>query len=349
MIVSAMFFGTMDDVESPFTVQLGPIRITIQELFISAVSLAIVLPPNMLVVQIFRNSKAKEEKRNTVVEEEFLDLSDSEDEEGGEGEDGKKSKARLPKEAEIELDEDGNPKLWQMLWKDAQKQHKWLKMPGEKGYVDPELHRQQMLEDAQDSSADSSEENSDSEDSGVGKRKKNKGKKISTTEPPAAAALKVATKEQKKYQADSDDESRSNDSEMSQATDDDVSLEMDMDMDDEDLWSEYESEEEESDWGSDDEGVNYDEDVDEDEEAMIWAQLQAKRCLPRACLPVGWVVAGLAIVSSGFFVILYSMDWGPEKSNAWLTAYVLSFLQGVLITDPIKVGHAWRVDGLSMG
>ena len=55
----------------------------------------------------------------------------------------------------------------------------------------------------------------------------------------------------------------------------------------------------------------------------------------------GWITAELAIFVPAFFVILYSLEWGRQKSLQWLAAYCLSFFQDVLIFDPLKVfnGH----------
>ena len=55
--------------------------------------------------------------------------------------------------------------------------------------------------------------------------------------------------------------------------------------------------------------------------------------LPQFVSPVCF----FSIVSSGFFTILYSMQWGKEKANEWLTTFVLSFFQSVVIVQPIKV------------
>ena len=56
-----------------------------------------------------------------------------------------------------------------------------------------------------------------------------------------------------------------------------------------------------------------------------------------ALLAIAWTLCLSSILLSGFFVILYSMEWGADKSQAWLIAYVLSFLEGLLIVDPLKV------------
>ncbi len=56
-----------------------------------------------------------------------------------------------------------------------------------------------------------------------------------------------------------------------------------------------------------------------------------------------WIVTELSIFVPAFFVIMYSMDWGAAKANAWLIAYVMSFFETVLITDPVKVRISFEV------
>ena len=62
-----------------------------------------------------------------------------------------------------------------------------------------------------------------------------------------------------------------------------------------------------------------------------------ERTLPWWTLLIGWFLVTLSILVPAFFVILYSMDWGPEISNAWLTAYFLSFFESIVLCEPLKV------------
>ncbi|XP_060067156.1 uncharacterized protein LOC132547416 [Ylistrum balloti] len=59
--------------------------------------------------------------------------------------------------------------------------------------------------------------------------------------------------------------------------------------------------------------------------------------LPHWCIYIAWVLCFFSITSSGFFTILYSMEWGPEKANEWLTTFLMSFFQSVIVVQPIKV------------
>ena len=59
--------------------------------------------------------------------------------------------------------------------------------------------------------------------------------------------------------------------------------------------------------------------------------------LPYACRFVAWALVTAAIIVSGFFLILYSMEWGKVKSEGWLVSFVLSFMESICIVVPFKV------------
>ena len=64
---------------------------------------------------------------------------------------------------------------------------------------------------------------------------------------------------------------------------------------------------------------------------------QQKTLLSHCLSFMAWSVIGLSVVSSSFFLILYSMEWGKEKSEEWLSSFFLSFLESVIVVDPVKV------------
>ncbi|CAD5126713.1 DgyrCDS14777 [Dimorphilus gyrociliatus] len=53
-------------------------------------------------------------------------------------------------------------------------------------------------------------------------------------------------------------------------------------------------------------------------------------------VPLGWIVAILTTIVAAFFTILYSIQWGQEKSLQWLISFLLSFLQSIVLVQPIK-------------
>lgn len=59
--------------------------------------------------------------------------------------------------------------------------------------------------------------------------------------------------------------------------------------------------------------------------------------LPFGCKVVAWCLVGIAVLLSGFFLVLYSMEWGKTKSEEWLLCFVLSFVQSMFVIDPLKV------------
>ncbi len=62
MICSAMFYKSEEDVERPAVATIGPFTITMQELFVSCVTAAIVFPVTLFVTFVFRNSNKKKKK-----------------------------------------------------------------------------------------------------------------------------------------------------------------------------------------------------------------------------------------------------------------------------------------------
>ncbi|CAN0377946.1 unnamed protein product [Lampetra planeri] len=58
---------------------------------------------------------------------------------------------------------------------------------------------------------------------------------------------------------------------------------------------------------------------------------------PHWTLYIAWTLVVLVIGTSGFFTILYSMEWGPEKANRWLVRFLTSFCMSVILIQPIKI------------
>ena len=73
------------------------------------------------------------------------------------------------------------------------------------------------------------------------------------------------------------------------------------------------------------------------EEAAKLKKYKRKYPLPWWCTIIAWVLSILTIVSAAFFVILYSLEWGKEKAEGWLSAFFLCFFENVLLVQPLKV------------
>ncbi|XP_021376367.1 uncharacterized protein LOC110465104 isoform X2 [Mizuhopecten yessoensis] len=59
--------------------------------------------------------------------------------------------------------------------------------------------------------------------------------------------------------------------------------------------------------------------------------------LPAWSRYIATTIVILAVVTSAFFLILYSMEWGKDKSEEWLSTFVFSFFESLLVVDPFKV------------
>lgn len=62
-----------------------------------------------------------------------------------------------------------------------------------------------------------------------------------------------------------------------------------------------------------------------------------KSGLPHFFVYVAWFLAISASLTSAAFTFFYSMMWGREKSNQWLTSILVSFSQDIIFIQPIKV------------
>ena len=66
-------------------------------------------------------------------------------------------------------------------------------------------------------------------------------------------------------------------------------------------------------------------------------EVQTPGCLPHFFVYFGWMLCILASLTAATFVIFYSVQWGTEVSNQWLTSALISFIQDIAVMQPIKV------------
>lgn len=59
--------------------------------------------------------------------------------------------------------------------------------------------------------------------------------------------------------------------------------------------------------------------------------------LPWWTIFFAYFLAISAIAAGGFFTFLYSLQFGPGKTNDWLLSFVFGSLEGALIMEPMKV------------
>ncbi|XP_078615709.1 polycystin-1-like protein 2 [Branchiostoma floridae x Branchiostoma japonicum] len=74
-----------------------------------------------------------------------------------------------------------------------------------------------------------------------------------------------------------------------------------------------------------------------DAKSLLSKTRSSSQFLPHGFVYVAWSVLVLVCCVSAFFTILYSLEWGPEKANAWLKTFLMSFVQDVFVVEPVKI------------
>ncbi|XP_078658361.1 polycystin-2-like protein 2 [Branchiostoma floridae x Branchiostoma belcheri] len=72
-------------------------------------------------------------------------------------------------------------------------------------------------------------------------------------------------------------------------------------------------------------------------EMSIVTQGRVKKHLHRWAKYVAWMTVFLASTGSAFFVLLYSMDWGKERSDSWMKAFILSLMGSSCVADTLQI------------
>ena len=76
------------------------------------------------------------------------------------------------------------------------------------------------------------------------------------------------------------------------------------------------------------------------EEEQRGKDKKKKKGLPHCFVYFAWVLCFLASVTGAVFTVFYSLSWGAEISNKWLIAFLTSFVQSILVIQPVKVVFA---------
>jgi len=66
--------------------------------------------------------------------------------------------------------------------------------------------------------------------------------------------------------------------------------------------------------------------------------------LPFWCGYLAWFLSLAGSAATSFCLILYSMEWGKQKSEMWLTQFFLSFFEASALLDPIKVHNTTDIN-----
>ncbi|WAR15128.1 PK1L2-like protein [Mya arenaria] len=55
------------------------------------------------------------------------------------------------------------------------------------------------------------------------------------------------------------------------------------------------------------------------------------------CIYFAWALFIVGTIVPAFFVLLYSMQWGKQKSEEWLTCFLMSMFESMMLVDPFMV------------
>ena len=59
--------------------------------------------------------------------------------------------------------------------------------------------------------------------------------------------------------------------------------------------------------------------------------------LPNYCVYIAWFLSFVAVSVSAIFTFFFSLQWGKEISNQWLSSMLVSFIQDLFVLQPIKI------------
>ncbi|XP_053378970.1 uncharacterized protein LOC123526495 isoform X2 [Mercenaria mercenaria] len=66
-------------------------------------------------------------------------------------------------------------------------------------------------------------------------------------------------------------------------------------------------------------------------------ELRGRLCFPYWFVYINWFILVAAILVPAFFILLYSIEWGKQKSEEWLTTFFMSLFESILLVDPVMV------------
>ena len=59
--------------------------------------------------------------------------------------------------------------------------------------------------------------------------------------------------------------------------------------------------------------------------------------LPHFCVYIAWFLSFVTVSVSAIFTFFFSLQWGKEISNQWLSSMLVSFTEDLLVLQPIKI------------
>lgn len=67
------------------------------------------------------------------------------------------------------------------------------------------------------------------------------------------------------------------------------------------------------------------------------AKADSNACLPHSFIYIAYTLSFVTTLAASTFTLFYSMAWGKEISNKWLSSILISFFQDAFVTQPLKI------------
>ena len=77
-----------------------------------------------------------------------------------------------------------------------------------------------------------------------------------------------------------------------------------------------------------------------DDVAKTSGEKGSSPCLPYWFIYIAYSICFLTTLTAATFTLFYSMAWGKEISNQWLSSMLISFFQDAFVTQPLKIFSA---------
>ena len=74
-----------------------------------------------------------------------------------------------------------------------------------------------------------------------------------------------------------------------------------------------------------------------DDQAEKSKEKGSSPCLPHWFIYIAYSICFLTTMTAATFTLFYSMAWGKEISNKWLSSMLISFFQDAFVTQPLKI------------
>ena len=99
-------------------------------------------------------------------------------------------------------------------------------------------------------------------------------------------------------------------------------------------------------WRHGDDGNTMSREHDKGKTGMKQSCLKGDRKLHRVCIYIGWMMCTASCVAAGFLTIMYSLHWGGDKANRWMSTFFLSVAEDISFISTGQVSTKYNCRNL---